>query len=114
MSRACARLFSFPPPTSPACRADAKEFQFVADRLELVPGGHAPLNLRRKTFLIPDNSRTFRASQMMVMTVVALASRFKPCRAAAEIKPLDQAHFFGQAHDPADRRQIKQPRGKAA
>jgi len=89
-----------------ALRADAEELQFVADGLELVFGGDALLNFRGKAFVNLDDFRTFRANQMMVMTIVALADQFEPRRTVAEIKPLDHVHFFEQVHGPVNRRQI--------
>ncbi len=112
MSRARARLFRFRTANSLAFRADAEKFQFVADGLELVFGGNALFNFRRKAFVNLDNSRTFRANQMMVMAVVALANQFKPRRTVAEIKPLDHVHCFEQVHDPINRRQITKALGQ--
>ena len=112
MSRARARLFSFRKACLLALRADAEKFQFVTDSLELVSGGNAPLNFFRKAFVNLDDFRTFRANQMMVMAVVALADEFKPRRAVAEIKPFDHAHFFEQVHGPINCGQITQTPGQ--
>ncbi len=104
--------FSFMTANLLAFRADAEKFQFVTDGLEFVPGGNALLNFRRKSFVNLDNSRTFRANQMVVMAVVALANEFKPRRAIAEIKPPDHVHFFEQVHGPINRRQITKTFGQ--
>jgi hypothetical protein len=104
--------FSFMTPALLAFRADAEKFQFVTDGLELVFGGNAPLNFRRKAFVNLDDFRTLRAYQMVVMAVVALTDQLEPRCAVAEIKPLDHAHFFEQVHGPVNRRQITQAPGQ--
>ena len=112
MSRAPARLFSFRKAGLLTLRADAEKFQLVADRLELVFGGDAPLNFGRKAFVNLDDSRTFRANQMMVMAVVVLANQFKPRCAVAEVKPFDHAHSFEQVHGPVNCREVTKTLGQ--
>ncbi|MFZ1073736.1 MAG: hypothetical protein WAO21_09915 [Verrucomicrobiia bacterium] len=98
--------FSVMWPNLLALRADAEKLKFVADGLEFVFGGNAPLNFFGKAFVNLDNFRAFRANQMMVMAVVALADQFKARRTVAEIKPLDHAHVFEHVHGPVNCRQI--------
>jgi len=91
-----------------ASRADAEEFQFVADGLEFIFGGNTPLDFRRKTFVYLNDPRAFCADQMMVMAIVALGDQFKSRRPVTEIEPLDHAHRLEQVHGPVNRRQITQ------
>ena len=95
-----------------ALRANAEKFKFVGHAFKAVRGGNVRLNLAGKAFVNLDDSRTFRANQMMVMAVVALADQFKPRRAVAEIKPLDHVLFFKQVHGPINRCQITKTLGQ--
>ena len=89
-----------------ALRANAEKFKFVGHAFKAVRGGNVRLNLAGKAFLDFDHSRTARANQMMVMTVIAFADQFKPRRAVAEVKPLHHPHFFEQMHGAVNCRQI--------
>ena len=104
--------FCFRTANSLALRADAEKFQFMTDGLEFVLDGNALLNFRRKAFVNLNDPRAFRANQMMVMAVVALAHQFKPRCAVAEIKPPDHIHFFEQVHGPVNGRQITKAPGQ--